>query len=125
MKLFVDDERPAPEGWVWAKTSEYAINMLERWRDSELGRYREDAEIEVVSLDHDLGGDDTARRVVLWMCEHEQWPSEVYVHTGNPIGEEWLVGMVRRYAPPGTLKGYGLNYWGTGPDSVLRTRETP
>ena len=108
MKLFVDDERAAPEGWVLAKTSEEALFLL-------LAN-----DVEALSLDHDLGGDDTTRRIVLAMCEHEYWPESVYVHTGNVIGEEWLVGMIRRYAPEGTLKGYGLNYWGTGPDSVIR-----
>ena len=73
-----------------------------------------------MSLDHDLGGDDTTRPVVLWMCEHRWRPDHLYVHTGNPIGEQWLVGTIRRYAPAGTLAGYGLNFWGTGPDSVIR-----
>ncbi|MFY2788483.1 cyclic-phosphate processing receiver domain-containing protein [Rhodococcus sp. MALMAid1271] len=116
MKLFIDDERPAPEGWELALTSAEAIAMID-----EQG-YKL-AALEAVSFDHDLGGDDTTRPVVLWMCENDYWPESVYVHTGNPIGEEWLVGMVRRYAPAGTLKGYGLNYWGTGPDAVIRHTE--
>lgn len=112
MKLFIDDERPAPEGWELALTSDEALAVIEA--------QAYDGQLESVSFDHDLGGDDTTRPVVLWMCENDHWPESVYVHTGNPIGEEWLVGMVRRYAPTGTLKGYGLNYWGTGPDSVIR-----
>ena len=113
IKLFVDDERFPPEGWELAKTSEealYWLDYLKRHTDPFIA----------ISLDHDLGGDDTTRPVVLWMCEHDFWPEQVYVHTGNPIGEEFLVGMVRRYAPEGTLKGYGLNYWGTSPESVIR-----
>lgn len=113
--LFIDDERPRPSlnDWALATTSTAALSWL---------RYRRamGIPVDVVSFDHDLGGDDTTRPVVLWMCENGHWPESVYVHTGNPIGEEWLVGMVQRYAPPGTLKGYGLNYWGTGPDSVIR-----
>ena len=123
MKLFVDDERPAPAGWDLALTSAEAIAVLERHASirnvsNALGPQVD--RIEAISLDHDLGGDDTTRPVVLFMCEFECWPERLYVHTGNPIGEEWLCGMVRRYAPPGTLKGWGLNYWGTGPDSVMR-----
>lgn len=113
MKLFVDDERPAPMMWDLALTSTEAITKLTPY-------LKLPSSVDVVSLDHDLGGDDTTRPVVLWMCENDWWPQSIYVHTGNPIGEEWLCGMVRRYAPPGTLKGWGLNYWGTGPDSVLR-----
>ena len=113
MKLFVDDERPAPEGWWLALTVEAAINWLDCRASLRIP-------MDAISLDHDLGGDDTTRPIVLWMCQNECWPTEVYVHTGNPAGEEWLVGMVRRYAPPGTLRGYGLNFWGTGPDSQLQ-----
>lgn len=115
MKLFIDDERPAPKGWELALTSSAALAAI--------AAQAYDGPLESVSFDHDLGGDDTTRPVVLWMCENDHWPESVYVHTGNPIGEEWLVGMVRRYAPAGTLKGFGLNYWGTGPDSVIRHTE--
>ena len=123
MKLFVDDERAAPEGWVLALTSADALDILRRHTNARNVANALDQQvdrIESVSLDHDLGGDDTTRPIVLYMCEHECWPESMYVHTGNVIGEEWLVGMIRRYAPEGTLKGYGLNYWGTGPDSVIR-----
>lgn len=85
--LWVDDLRPAPDGWLWAKTSGEAIDVLAA------------EPIEAVSLDHDLGGDDTTRRVVLWLCEHEHWPPTVHVHTANPVGREWLVGMADRYGP--------------------------
>lgn len=118
MKLFVDDERRAPEGWNIARSSKSALVFLNFWRNGG------SAVIDTISLDHDLsihdGEDDTTRPLVLWMCRNEMWPKNVYVHTGNPVGEEWLVGMVLRYAPPGTLKGYGVNYWGTSGESVQR-----
>ncbi|WP_170219494.1 cyclic-phosphate processing receiver domain-containing protein [Nocardioides litoris] len=91
MRLWIDDLRPAPEGWRWAKTSREAIAILEA------------QPADAVSFDHDLGrdrdGDDTTRAVVLWMCEHDRWPPTVHVHTANPVGREWLVGMARRYGP--------------------------
>ena len=46
MKLWLDDVRTPPEGWVWAKTAQEAIDLL-------LTR-----EIEEISLDHDLGEGD-------------------------------------------------------------------
>ena len=98
-RLWVDDLRPAPLDWAWAKTSSDAIAMLtaQSWT--------------VMSLDHDLGGDDTARVVVLWLCEqaHDRWPSDIRLHTANPVGESWLRGMVKRYAPDSTVlrhRGY-------------------
>lgn len=88
MKVWVDDLRPAPQGWVWVTTSTAAIELLSQGRD-----------IEVMSLDHDLGGEDTTRPIVLWMCEHQVWPAEVVVHSANPVGVEWLTGMIERYQP--------------------------
>ena len=88
MKLWVDDLRePGPE-WKWAKSSNEAI------------RYLLVNTVEEISFDHDLGGDDTTRPVVLWMINHNyDWPAIVRVHTANPVGREWLVGMINRYGP--------------------------
>lgn len=93
MKLWVDDLRPRPEwDWIHAYTSSEAIMYLENHRLAGLP-------VEVMSLDHDLGGLDTTRPVVLWCCENEFWPTEVRVHTQNPVGHEWLTGMIERYKP--------------------------
>lgn len=95
MKIWVDDIRTPPdEDWAWCKNSEDAIWMLQKWQ------YLGDGERPpLMSLDHDLGGDDTSRRIVLWMCENEFWPVEVRVHSANPVGVEWLEGMIERYKP--------------------------
>lgn len=97
MRIWVDDERrPPPETgkdtWLWAQSSSSAIWLLKMFRQG-------GGVVSVMSLDHDLGGDDTTRRIVIWMCEHEYWPLEVRVHTANPVGREWLEGMVDRYKP--------------------------
>lgn len=89
-KLWIDDERPAPFGWMPAKNSEDAIWCLRTF------------DINTISFDHDLGGDDTTRKVVMWLCDPEQdWLGvEIcYVHTANPVGREWLTGMIERYGP--------------------------
>jgi hypothetical protein len=52
-------------------------------------------ECETISLDHDLGGEDTTRPVVLWMCENI-CPKDIRVHTANPVGRDWLEGMINR-----------------------------
>lgn len=92
LKVWIDDERPTPYGWVSAKTSLQAIELLE-------GLRLDNVQPAVVSFDHDLGGDDTSRRVVLWMCENDFWPLEARVHSANPVGVEWLEGMITRYGP--------------------------
>lgn len=86
MNLWVDDLRVPAEGWTWAKTSDEAIAILRS------------SKVELMSLDHDLGGDDTTRPVILWLCEHpDRWPATVRIHSMNPVGRHWLSSMVERY----------------------------
>jgi len=102
MKLWIDDERPIPQEFTHsALSSRQAVHLLESHQ----------ADIDVVSFDHDLGAlpngsgftDDTSRPVLIWMIEHDVWPAEVRFHTANPVGREWLVGMCERYAPDTVL----------------------
>ena len=90
MRLWVDALRDPPDAtWSWAKTSTEAIEALKRSA----------GEVTEMSLDHDLGGEDTTRPVVLWLCENGFWPQRISVHTANPVGREWLEGMIGRYMP--------------------------
>lgn len=88
-KLWIDDLRTPPVGdWDWAKTSQEAIALLDQ------NTYHQ------VSFDHDLGGDDTSRKVVLHICETGfHFPPILSIHSANIVGREWLVSMFRRYAP--------------------------
>lgn len=89
MKLFVDDLRDPPDAtWAVARTSAEALAVLQSG-----------AQVFDLSLDHDLGGDDTSRPIVLWLAERGGWPAIVRVHSANPVGVEWLTGMVERYGP--------------------------
>lgn len=113
-KLFIDDDveienRQAPPGWIWTHSGPASIEMLEGFR-------RMGEPFEAISLDHDLGGEDNTRKVVYWMIENDFWPQKIYIHTGNPAGRDWLVGMVRRYGPPGALQGRSPGYWFSGYD---------
>lgn len=102
MKLWIDDLRVPPSGWVWAKTSSQAIDFLDT------------NSVQVVSFDHDLGivngQEDTTRPVALWMCEKfftHTWEGElpeVYVHSANRVGREWLISLFERY-------GNGVKSW--------------
>lgn len=97
MKIWVDDiHTPPSEGWDWCMDSQSAIDCLcqAMWEADNI----DNAEpVELMSLDHDLGGDDTTRPIVLWMCENDFWPVEVRVHTQNPVGHFWLISMIDRY----------------------------
>ena len=61
--LFIDDERPLPDRWkssAAARSSDEAIALMDK-RGCPRG----------ISFDHDLGGDDTAMRVVNWMIKKD------------------------------------------------------
>jgi hypothetical protein len=95
MHLWLDDLRPAPDGWVWAKSALEAIRIL-------------DAEtVECISLDHDLGDtavpEMTGYNVALHLAQRafdgKPIPGAVFIHTANPVGRERIEGVIRRYLP--------------------------
>jgi hypothetical protein len=77
MKVFLDDERPTPEGWVHARWPDDAIAFLQTGNVTHL------------SLDHDLGDDEhgTGNDVVLWIEEAVATagfiPPVLTVHSAN------------------------------------------
>jgi len=84
-KLFIDDERfPATDDWVIVRSSQEAIAMIIEYGMPHF-----------ISFDHDLGGEDTAIRVIRWIIDSfldgnlEIHPDfDFYVHSQNPIGAE-------------------------------------
>lgn len=76
MKLYLDDERQTPEGWVRAYTAEEAILFLM------------ENDVQEVSLDHDLGTEKTGYDVLLFIEEqfhlHGKNPPAINIHTANP-----------------------------------------
>jgi hypothetical protein len=59
MKVYLDDERATPEGWVRVYWPDEAIELLK------------DGSVTEISLDHDLGDDErgTGYDVLLWIEE--------------------------------------------------------
>lgn len=82
MRVFLDDSRPTPLGWVRVYWPYQAIALLEA------------GEVEVISLDHDLGDDDrgTGMDVLVWMEEVVRERGfkapDVRVHSANPAGAD-------------------------------------
>lgn len=77
MKVFLDDERATPAGWVRAFWPEEVIALLEAGGVTD------------VSLDHDLGDDDhgTGYHVILWIEEAVALrgfvPPRLRIHSAN------------------------------------------
>jgi hypothetical protein len=77
VKVFLDDERTAPAGWVQVRWPEEVIALLEA------------GGVEELSLDHDLGDDEhgTGYDVLLWLEEAVATrgfvPPRLRVHSAN------------------------------------------
>jgi hypothetical protein len=82
MRIYLDDERPTPEGWLSARWPEDVIAYL-----SEGG-------VEEISLDHDLGDDahGTGYDVLRWIEEAVALegfkPPVIHIHTANPAARK-------------------------------------
>ena len=100
LRVWVDDDfdyRDPGPGWVWFFTSAEALSFF-AWCQ------QENITVDRVSLDHDLGGDDTTRPIVTWWVENDWWPAVVTVHSANGVGVDWLEGTVERYHPSNAHK---------------------
>lgn len=78
MRIYLDDQRSAPHGWVRAYWPQEVIWLLEN------------ATVETISLDHDLGDDQrgTGYDVILWIEEavatRGYKPPTILIHSANP-----------------------------------------
>lgn len=84
MKLWLDDERPAPDGWVHVYTGEDAIRLL--------------SQVTEISFDNDLGhpypvrlegrhvANEIEKRCALGLMGCPKW----HVHTGNPVARKLI-----------------------------------
>jgi NAD+-processing family protein with receiver domain len=93
-KLWIDDERPAPdESWMIARTSNEAINFLIKYQ------------FNIVSFDHDLGGDDDGYKVIAWIENAVRTmdysaPYYMFVHSMNGPGRDKIkaaINSIQKY----------------------------
>jgi hypothetical protein len=105
MKIWVDDERPAPdETWTLAENSIEACFIL-----AAAHALIDRAAIQEISLDHDLGGDDTGMKVLDFMIEHSIWPKVLTIHTSNPPARGQMLRAANAEAPASTE--IFIRYW--------------
>jgi len=89
MKVYLDDVRSAPPGWVAARWPEEVIRLLEG------------GDVTDLSLDHDLGDDarGTGYDVVVWLEEAVATrgfrPSRVVVHSANSAARQRMEAGIR------------------------------
>ena len=108
MRLWIDDTRPAPIGYIWCKSVNEAIECIE---DSELKiglldhndplskKYIKELSIDVIDLDNDAGdyaydGGDYIK-LLDWLEETESnYP--IRIHSQNPVGIENMRRIIQR-----------------------------
>lgn len=93
MKIYVDDLRPVPSGYVGTKSVNETIRVIE-------AAERDGIEIEVLDLDHDLGdyasdGGD-AIKILDYLAERETF-YPIKIHSANPVGRANMERMIRRF----------------------------
>jgi len=90
MRVWLDDERPAPNGWTTCRWPDEVITLLKT------GKVRE------ISLDHDLGDDQrgTGYDVLKWLEEqvyrHGRKPPKISIHTANPAARSRMIRAKRQ-----------------------------
>lgn len=117
IKLFIDDIRTAPPGWVCARTITAAIRILYDFKVSD------------VSLDHDIvfvdeRGQFTGRvheenfsavaRFIADMAPDVR-PKRVTIHTANPLGREALRQILDGKVDELTVDHTNAAQWATDP----------
>jgi|TARA_Y100000310_G_scaffold7793_1_gene8488 hypothetical protein len=91
MKLYLDDIRPAPDGWVRTRTAQETIAILK------------EGEVTEISLDHDLGEGDvgTGYDPLLWIEKAVHAGTLpiiplIHIHTANPVAGSRMAQAVRQ-----------------------------
>lgn len=95
MKIYVDDLRIAPTGYVAALSVNQCKDIIEKAE-------KNNDIIEIIDLDHDLGdyaydGGD-AIKILYWLIERETF-YPIAIHTANPVGRENMQKTIERYWP--------------------------
>jgi hypothetical protein len=95
IKIWVDDIRAVPEGWIGVKTNDECLRLIFKYKDTE--------EI-LVSLDHDSGiEDDKDYIAILAQLDYYSRGEGInfdmvsfHFHTDNPIGRQNMRTIVQR-----------------------------
>ena len=92
MRLWVDDVRPAPEGYIWCHSVYRAMKEIQNAEmNNEL--------IEIIDLDHDAGdywqyGGDYIE-ILNWLEENGcNYP--IHIHSDNQINLLWMREIIER-----------------------------
>lgn len=101
MKLWIDDIRPAPQGYIWVKSVTEAIKVIVDTEEmNNIPRmYDMNFTIELIDIDHDAGeyaqyGGDYIK-LLDWLEETgHNYP--IHIHSMNPVGVANMRAIIKR-----------------------------
>lgn len=99
MKLWIDDVRPAPEGYFWCKSVNEAKRVIIEYSDKLDFDMNVIDMIELIDIDHDAGdyakdGDDYIR-LLDWLEETgRNYP--IHIHSMNVVGVQNMRAIIKR-----------------------------
>ena len=99
MKIWVDDVRPAPDGYVWCKSvneAKHRIRQIEHDVSVDSSKY---SAINLLDLDHDAGkfaqhGGDYIK--LLDWCEQTGRKYPIRIHSMNVVGRQNMLAICER-----------------------------
>jgi hypothetical protein len=98
MRIWVDDLRPAPEGYVWCKSVNEAKSEI-KYVEAAI-YFGEVDEIELIDLDYDSGDYEKDGgpyiKLMDWLIERGTLYPLAF-HSQNCVGMEYMKRMYRRY----------------------------
>lgn len=96
MKIFLDDCRKEPSGWVRTLHADETVSLLKQCQD-------EGVPVEALSLDNDLGLEEPEGRTVLDWLEEQAFtiqnfrlPDIVLVHSANAPARQRMEAVIAR-----------------------------
>ena len=109
MKLWIDDVRPAPDGYVWCKSVEEAKETIVSANARFADAFRKGLEpdhslhIELIDLDHDAGdyvsdGGDYIKLLdwLEWLYDGGGTYTKFHIHSMNPVGVQNMRAIIRK-----------------------------
>ena len=104
MKLWIDDLRPAPEGYVWCKSVDEARKLIRTVDECYIEGFGvisscDEVTIELIDIDHDAGDyvSDGGEYIKLldWLeATGRKYP--IRIHSMNPVGRENMRAIIRK-----------------------------
>lgn len=88
--IWIDDIRPAPEGYYWCKDYDTAIQAIRAYI---IFGY----DINHISFDHDLGGEKSGYDVAKYLVENQIDIKCFSVHSMNPVGRNNIIQLLTHY----------------------------